>query len=187
MSTFQLPVHLLWPAGGPVFRVPAARFQASGYGTTVYREVLEAEELATGFNDPPTRMPLTYLPRQKATMVAVCLTFSGDADPATGYQIFLAGKPGVVGGTSAVAPLWAGLVARVNQRLAAIGSKPAGFFNPLIYNSSVISEGAFHDIVVGNNDITGTLNGLYPAGQGWDAATGLGSPDGTKLLQVLGG
>jgi kumamolisin len=112
---------------------------------------------------------------------------SGDADPATGYQIFLAGKPGVVGGTSAVAPLWAGLVARVNQRLAAIGSKPAGFFNPLIYNSSVISEGAFHDIVVGNNDITGTLNGLYPAGQGWDAATGLGSPNGTKLLQVLGG
>jgi kumamolisin len=112
---------------------------------------------------------------------------SADADPATGYQIFLAGSRGVVGGTSAATPLWAGLVARINQRLAAIGSKPAGFLNPLIYNNSVINQGAFHDVVSGNNDITGTLNGLYPAGQGWDAATGLGSPDGNKLLQALGG
>ena len=112
---------------------------------------------------------------------------SGDADPQTGYQIFLAGNPGVIGGTSAVAPLWAGLIARINQRLVSIGSKPVGFLNPFIYGSSVANAGVFHDIVTGTNDVTGTLNGLYTSGPGWDAASGLGTPDGTKLLQALGG
>jgi kumamolisin len=112
---------------------------------------------------------------------------SGDADPQTGYQIFLAGNPGVIGGTSAVAPLWAGLIARMNQRLVKIGSKPVGFLNPIIYGSSIANGGVFRDIISGNNDITGTLNGLYAAGPGWDPASGLGTPDGAKLLQALGG
>jgi kumamolisin len=112
---------------------------------------------------------------------------SGDADPQTGYKIFLAGNPGVIGGTSAVAPLWAGLVARINQRLIKIGSKPVGFLNPVIYGSSIANGGVFHDIVSGTNDITGTLNGLYTAGPGWDPASGLGTPDGARLLSALGG
>jgi kumamolisin len=112
---------------------------------------------------------------------------SGDGDPVTGYQIFLAGNQSVIGGTSAVAPLWAGLIARINQRLVSLGSKPVGFLNPLIYGNAVTNAGVFRDVVKGNNDITGTLNGLYPAGAGWDAASGLGTPDGAKLLQALGG
>jgi kumamolisin len=112
---------------------------------------------------------------------------SGNADPETGYQIFLAGNPAVVGGTSAVAPLWAGLIARINQRLVSIGSKPVGFLNPVIYASSVADSGAFRDIVSGTNDITGSLNGRYTAGPGWDPASGLGSPNGSKLLKALGG
>jgi kumamolisin len=112
---------------------------------------------------------------------------SGDADPQTGYQIFLEGNPGVVGGTSAVAPLWAGLIARINQQLVGKGGKPVGFINPVIYGSAGAGGGAFHDIVSGTNDITGTLNGLYTAGPGWDAASGLGTPDGANLLRVLGG
>jgi kumamolisin len=99
----------------------------------------------------------------------------------------LAGNPGVIGGTSAVAPLWAGLIARMNQRLVCKGSKPVGFLNPFIYGSSIINAGVFRDIVSGTNDITGTLNGIYSAGPGWDAASGLGAPDGAKLLQALGG
>ena len=105
----------------------------------------------------------------------------GDADPSTGYQIFYGGQPNVVGGTSAVAPLWAGLIARINQKLGA----PVGYFNPLLY-SELGSSGSFHDIIKGNNDTTGHVGG-YSAGKGWDACTGWGSPDGAKLLAAFGG
>ena len=107
---------------------------------------------------------------------------AGDADPATGYQVRVHGQQMVIGGTSAVAPLWAGLLALVNQKLATAGKHPAGFINPLLYANA----SAFHDIVKGNNDIDGTLH-KYNAGAGWDACTGMGTPDGTKLMQVLGG
>ncbi len=105
----------------------------------------------------------------------------GDADPSTGYQIFYGGQANVVGGTSAVAPLWAGLLARINQKLGT----PVGYFNPLLY-SKLGQSGSFHDIVKGDNDTTGHVGG-YAAGKGWDACTGWGSPDGAKLLQALSG
>ena len=105
----------------------------------------------------------------------------GDADPDTGYQIFYGGQANVVGGTSAVAPLWAGLLARVNQKLGT----PVGYFNPLLY-SKLGTSGSFHDIVKGNNDTTGNVGG-YSAGKGWDACTGWGSPDGASLLAAFGG
>jgi kumamolisin len=105
---------------------------------------------------------------------------AGNADPDTGYQIFLAGKQQVIGGTSAVAPLMAGLIALVNQSLAQkTPGVTAGFLNPLLYGSAA---SAFRDITAGNNDIYGKLKGLYTAGPGWDACSGLGVPDGTKLL-----
>jgi kumamolisin len=103
----------------------------------------------------------------------------GDADPSTGYQIFYSGQANVVGGTSAVAPLWAGLLTRINQKLGT----PVGYFNPLLY-STLSKSGSFHDIVKGNNDTTGQVGG-YSAGKGWDACTGWGSPDGAKLLQAF--
>lgn len=109
---------------------------------------------------------------------------AGNADPRTGYQVRASGQDKVIGGTSAVAPLWAALIALINQRLANQGKKPAGFINPLIYNHA--GAGAFRDIVQGNNDIDGTL-GKYKAGPGWDACTGLGTPDGTKVMKLLGG
>jgi kumamolisin len=105
----------------------------------------------------------------------------GDADPNTGYQIVIHGKWGVVGGTSAVAPLWAALLARINQKLG----KPVGYFNPLLYGK-LGTSGAFHDIVSGNNDTTGHIGG-YSAGKGWDCASGWGSPNGAALLKAFGG
>lgn len=77
-----------------------------------------------------------------------------------------------VDGTSASAPLWAGLMARLNQKVGT----PIGFFNPLLYTR--FAKGVLRDITSGNN-------GAYKAGPGWDACTGLGSPDGTKLAQAL--
>ncbi len=104
---------------------------------------------------------------------------AGDADPNTGYQVLVDGKQGVIGGTSAVAPLWAGLIALINENLG----HPVGYLNPLIY-SLPANSGVFHDITSGNNDITGN-NGPYQAESGWDACTGWGSPDGTELLNAL--
>ena len=105
---------------------------------------------------------------------------SGDADPSTGYLVHADGKQIPVGGTSAVAPLWSALVGLINQQTTKAGGKPVGYLNPLLYSQALGSAGAFHDIVSGNN-------GAYDAAPGWDACTGLGSPDGTKLLAGVGG
>lgn len=98
----------------------------------------------------------------------------GDADPQTGYAIRVDGADETIGGTSAVAPLWAGLIARLNQELGA----PLGFVQPRLY--PLLGGAGFHDITSGNN-------GGYSAGPGWDACTGLGSPDGSALLTGLAG
>jgi len=97
----------------------------------------------------------------------------GDADPVTGYQVRVDGQSLVIGGTSAVAPLWAGLIALNNQQ----NGKSAGFIQPQIYAAKAAS--AFHDIVSGNN-------GAFSAGPGWDACSGLGSPIGSKIIALLG-
>jgi kumamolisin len=96
---------------------------------------------------------------------------AGDADPQTGYVTLVDGQSGVIGGTSAVAPLWAALTALINQKT---GTR-LGFFNPQLYAGAT---DALNDITVGNN-------GGYSAGPGWDACTGLGSPNGTKLVTAL--
>lgn len=99
---------------------------------------------------------------------------AGVADPNTGYTILVDGQEGVVGGTSAVAPLWAGLVALLNQQL---GTR-VGYLNPTLY--ALNETQAFNDILQGNN-------GTYSAGAGWDPCTGLGSPIGTALAMLLAG
>jgi kumamolisin len=105
---------------------------------------------------------------------------AGDADPETGYNMFIGGQQVVIGGTSAVAPLYAGLLARINQSLG----KPVGFVNPLLYAQNM-PAGVIHDVTSGNNDIYHDLGGKFTAGPGWDACTGLGSVLGAKLLAAL--
>lgn len=97
---------------------------------------------------------------------------AGDASPETGYNILVDGQQEIVGGTSAVAPLWAGLIALINQQRGT----PVGFVNPTLY----ATPSAFHDITSGNN-------GAFKAGPGWDACTGLGSPNGTAIAAALAG
>ena len=187
--------HCDFPASSP-FALACGGTRLTGSGTTITDERVWNEGIQGGaggggvsnkFARPDYQATLNVPASPTGNHGRGSPDVSGDADPATGYQIFLAGNPGVIGGTSAVAPLWAGLIACMNQRLVSKGSKPVGFLNPFIYGSTVINAGVFHDIVSGTNDITGTLNGLYSAGPGWDAASGLGAPDGAKLLQALGG
>ena len=99
---------------------------------------------------------------------------SGDADPSSGYDTLVDGQSGVIGGTSAVAPLWAALIALINQS----NGKPAGFINPLLYQNAATAAD-FNDVTSGNN-------GAYSAAPGWDACTGLGSPNGSQVAAALG-
>jgi kumamolisin len=96
---------------------------------------------------------------------------AADADPQTGYEVLVDGTSAVYGGTSAVAPLWAGLIARIN----ALTGRSAGFVNPALYGQ----PSALHDITQGNN-------GGFEASPGWDACTGLGSPDGARVAAITG-
>jgi len=102
----------------------------------------------------------------------------GNASVETGYKVRVDGTDTVFGGTSAVAPLWAGLIARLAQNL---GHK-IPFLNPVLY----ANPHALRDIVQGNNDV-GNGGGNYKAGPGWDACTGLGSPNGAAILSALKG
>jgi kumamolisin len=99
---------------------------------------------------------------------------AGDADPTSGYVTLVDGNPDVIGGTSAVAPLFAGLIALINERIG----KPVGFINPLLYQDASTAQD-FNDITSGNN-------GAYSAGRGWDACSGLGSPIGAQIAAALG-
>ena len=101
---------------------------------------------------------------------------AGVADPQTGYQVRVDGKDLVIGGTSAVAPLWAALVARLAQSTG----RRFGLLQPALYGT--LTAGA---VPPGFRDITSGSNGAYSAGNGWDPCTGLGVPDGTALLTAL--
>jgi subtilase family serine protease len=113
---------------------------------------------------------------------------SADADPYTGYVIYYDKAWTGIGGTSAAAPLWAAFIALTNASASCDGAD-IGFANPALYGvagtSSYSSD--FHDIKSGNNDYTGTESGKFPAGTGYDMASGLGTPDGATLPAALCG
>jgi kumamolisin len=103
---------------------------------------------------------------------------AGNADPDTGYQVLIDGQSTVIGGTSAVAPLWAALICR----LAQAAGHSFGLIQETLYAG--ITPG---QPVAGLRDITTGNNGAYSAGPGWDACTGLGVPDGPALLTQVEG
>jgi subtilase family serine protease len=107
---------------------------------------------------------------------------SADADPSTGYSIFSQGAWTVVGGTSAGAPLWAGIAALNNQYAAANGKGNLGQANPTLYQAYNTTQTypAYHDVTSGNNL-------YYPATAGYDMASGIGTPDVYNLILDING
>jgi kumamolisin len=101
---------------------------------------------------------------------------AADAAPSSGYRIVVLGFGTVVGGTSAVAPLWSGLIALVNQQRG----RASGFFMPYLYTHTNL----LREITQGNNRPTGSSIG-YHAGTPWNACTGLGVPNGAALPRSL--
>ena len=151
---------------------PDGSFGAGGGGVSGAFPVPDYQQQA---NVPPSLNPAGFQGRGVPDV-------TGDGDPDSGYNILVDGQAIQEGGTSAVAPLWAALIARINQKL----NGRVGFVNPQLYGLAA-NSGAFHDITVGDNRVSfQQFNNVgYDAGPGWDAASGLGSPDGTVLSNLL--
>ena len=133
--------------------------QTNGEGTGGgYSTIFPTQTFQIGIPKPPSGSPYG-----KGRMVP---DVAADADPNTGYNITVHGSNTVVGGTSAVAPLYAGLFAALGKKL--------GFITPSLYKNPA----AFTDITSGGN-------GYYNAGPGPDPCTGLGSPIGSKLAPIF--
>ena len=107
---------------------------------------------------------------------------AGNAAPASGYIVVVDGQSEVVGGTSAVAPLWAGLTALINQKAA----KPVGFLPTTLYAEIKSNAALTSQITQGDNNPQGSALG-YSAGPGWNACTGLGRPNGQALFDAFTG
>jgi kumamolisin len=169
--------HVDFPASSPfVLACGGTNLQASG--TSITQEKVWNQGPGNGatgggvsgfFALPPYQDGL-QIRKTSGAMQALAMRgvpdVCGDADPATGYDVLVDGQYAIFGGTSAVAPLWAGLIARIN----AAKVRRAGFINPQLYANPL----ALRDITLGNN-------GDFAASIGWDACTGLGSPDGQKI------
>ena len=186
VTTDQL-AHVDFPASDPfVLGCGGTRLEAmnnQGTSEVVWNE-LASNEGATGggisdFFDLPAWQANAHVPPSKNANQRVgrgVPDVAGDADPATGYQVYVDGQSTVFGGTSAVAPLWAGLIALMNQQRG----QPIGYLNPILYQNypQLVQSNALRDVTSGDN-------GAYAAGPGWDGCTGLGTPDGARLLQAL--
>ncbi len=121
---------------------------------------------------------------------------SADADPATGYSEYCTDPTGClslgwikVGGTSAAAPLWAGVATDINEYLTNQGKPTLGSASAQLYQVFNTPQAltAYHDITLGNNDNIGINNGDYPATAGYDMASGIGTPDVWNLARDIAG
>lgn len=110
---------------------------------------------------------------------------SFNADPQSGQAVW-AHSNGVatwivIGGTSMAAPQWSGLLTLVGQARAKAKKEPVGYVNPALYSLTADQRATVF------NDVTQGSNGVYSAGLGWDAVTGLGTPKASSLLNYLTG
>jgi kumamolisin len=176
--------HVDFPASSPfALGCGGTRLQASGKtigSETVWNELPNGGATGGGisdFFDLPAWQSGAGVPASANSNKRVgrgVPDVAGDADPSTGYDTLVDGQQGVIGGTSAVAPLWAGLIALINEGLG----KPSGYINPLLYRGTDPEDNF--------NDVTSGDNGAYSAKTGWDPCTGLGSPIGSQIAAALG-
>ncbi|MDX6244567.1 MAG: kumamolisin [Frankiales bacterium] len=173
--------HVDFPAASPHVLACGGTRLAAGTDGTVSSETVWNEGtgrgatgggVSTTFGRPDWQSAVTPAGGRGVPDVAA------DADPQTGYQVLVDGSRSVIGGTSAVAPLWAALVCR----LAEGAGRRFGLITPLLYAG--VTAGV---VPPGFRDITSGSNGAFSAAVGWDACTGLGVPDGAALLSRLSG
>jgi kumamolisin len=179
--------HVDFPASSPwVLGCGGTRITAEG--NTIKSEVVwndGKDKGTTGggvsayFSCPPYQEKAGISPKSVNQNVGIGRGVPDVAANAVDYLLKVNEKPAKnISGTSAVAPLWAGLIALLNQKL----NTRLGFVNPILYQ--IKEPGALKDITEGNNQIYSWVPG-YSAGPGWDSCTGLGTPHGEKLYEVL--
>jgi subtilase family serine protease len=147
---------------------------------------------STVFTQPSWQTGLGVPSNGARNVPDISLNASADHD---GYMVYSSGQLSVYGGTSAGTPVFAGIAALLNHYLVASGAQTAagaGNVNPRLYALAQAGTGAFHDVTAGNNDVTVTCGPRarnctpgtygYPAGQGYDLASGLGSIDAYNLV-----
>ena len=164
------------PAGIPDTNYPASSPYGIGVGGTSVlnnNPLSEVGWYAGGGGLSPIEPTASFQANTKVLGVTAPPTrgvpdVSLDADPESGYDVVVSGSVEGIGGTSASAPSWQGIWARVNGANAGLG-----FAGPILYSSGESS--AFNDITLG-------ANGAYTAGPGYDLVTGLGTPDISKLV-----
>jgi kumamolisin len=175
--------HVDFPAASPwVLACGGTRLIAGEGGMkseTVWNDTTAGGSTGGGvssFFSKPSYQSHVKVPKPKATTNTDgrgLPDIAGVADPQTGYRVLIGGEEVVVGGTSAVAPLWSALLALCNEQIG----KNVGWINPLLYNSITQNRVTY--------DITKGTNGAYRACKGWDCCTGLGTPDGLAILELL--
>jgi len=176
--------HVDFPASSPwVLACGGTHLQISG--KTIISEVAWNGGLgATGggvsevFPRPDWQTNASVPPRQDGQAGRGVPDVAALASPDAGYRFYVHGRTMLLGGTSVAAPLWAGLIARMNQALG----RNVGFINPALYKT-IGPGGALRSITEGNNGIKGIKG--YSAGPGWNPCTGWGSPNGRKLLEAI--
>jgi len=174
--------HVLYPASDPWVTACGGTMIQDG---TEFTEVVWNKGGATGGGISDVFFPPPFW--QQGAGVLVSINRGGRegrgvpdvAGYAAGYNIVVGGVTALSPGTSGVAPLWAGLVALLNQSLG----RRLGFINPQLYGE-IRRAGAVNAITEGDNNYNETAP-FYKAGPGWNACTGLGTPDGMKIFAAL--
>ncbi len=177
--------HVVFPASSPwVLGCGGTRLEASGQ-TILSESVWNEGTFGTGggisdvFPLPDWQSRANVPPRKGGRHRGRGIPdVAASASPEFGYRVVVGGQTMVVGGTAAAAPLWAGLVALINQGLG----RNVGYFHPLLYDK-IGPGGILRSITQGNNSVSGVQG--YSAGPGWNPCTGWGSPDGKKLLAAF--
>ncbi len=179
---------------GDVFAQPAVAFPSSspyvlacggthlgitGEFETVWNEEFEKHHMASvggvsSLHEEPIWQRTAGIAKKTGKRGRGVPDVAGKADLAGGYSMTVGGREIAMGGTSAAAPLWAALLSVINAKT---GTR-AGWINPLLYRSS------FREAT---RETTRGTNGVYHAGEGWNACTGWGSPKGQQLLAALSG
>ena len=177
-------VHVDFPASSPHV-LACGGTSLTVNGSSVNTEVVwhDSADSATGGGvsevfPVPLYQQLTNIPLSASTKFKGrgLPDIAANADPNTGYNVLVDGQQLIFGGTSAVAPLMAGLIALLNQQ----GKKQVGFINPVLY----ANPGICRDITNGDNITTSTNLG-YTAGPGWDACTGWGVLNSLKIPGII--
>jgi len=179
--------HVIYPASDPYVTACGGTTLLRAGGTRYREELWRSNDAGSG-GGVSVNFPVPSWQGSVAVPVSVnngragrgVPDIAGNADPdAYGYLLLQDGHSlGPIAGTSAVAPLYAGLVALLNANL----NRRVGYLNPRLYQ--LADSDVFRDVTCCGTNALNHAPG-YPVGVGWDATTGFGSVDGARLLAEL--